>query len=528
MADDIEGRWGSDNFLDALGLSHLKSVLGRRRGQASEMNPATSRGYEEALEAARKKIREQGIELQRLSSHPFDYATVITVNPGELSAVIIHEGRVREVALPTGKNILPGDTVKISSATMQIIAQAAQIPAGNVGILRRVGTEASEIDYQGVTKVVLNGKCAGSLETGDRVRLDQHGFVITAKLEREEERYRFSEETHVQWSDIGGCDDAKELLIEAIELPHEFPELFSAYNKKPPKGILLYGPPGCGKTMLAKAAATALAETHRKKDGPAGNIPSGFFFIKGPELLDKYVGATEAKIREVFDLARRHEAKYGYQPVIFFDEADALLSKRGSGISSDMERTIVPMFLSEMDGLQKAGAIVLLATNRPDVLDPAVIREGRIDRKVKIPRPTKEVSVVIFELHLKGVPFANKDITHELVSQFAADALFSDERVLYDLLLNPADQEKKAVFALRELVNGAMIKGAVDKATSIALNRDRKAGNKTATGITKEDITAAIDSAFRENFDMNHDDELEEFRREHGGGIPLKRVQARV
>lgn len=518
--------WEPDDFLDALGLSHLKPVMGNKRERPFDGKTATKENYEEALGAAKGKIREQERELKRLISHPLDYATVVATDPKEGSAVIVHEGRIREVALPQDKNINPGDTVKVSSDTMQIVGLASKIPTGSVGTLRRIGAETSEVDYQGVTRVVLNGKYAGSLEIGDRVRLDQHGFIITAKLERNEERYRFAETTNVRWSDIGGCEEAKELLIEAIELPREFPNLFASYGKKPPKGILLYGPPGCGKTMIAKAVATSLMQTHQAGTGTA-TAPSGFFFIKGPELLDKYVGETESKIREVFDLARRHEAKYGYPPIIFFDEADALLSKRGSGISSDVEKTIVPMFLSEMDGLQKTGAIVLLATNRPDVLDPAVVREGRIDRKVKIPRPTKEVSATIFALYLKGVPLADEKLTQELMAQFAADTLFSDDRVLYDVLLGSAEPQKKLVFALRELVSGAMIKGIVDKTTSIALNRDRKAGSKTATGVTKEDIIAAVDSAFRENFDMNHDDDLEEFRREHGGGIPIKRIQAR-
>lgn len=501
-----------DDLLDELGLPRFKPAP--KKDVSQEISSGDSRESK-----ALATLQEYETIIRQIASQPFGYATVIDTRKENGTAVIIHEGRTLEV-LAGQKPIQPGDTVKILLKNFQIIDIVQPPQMGSIGTVRRViEPTRSEVECQGATKITLNGKCAGQLEVGDRVRLDQSCAIILERLNKEEERYRFSEETNVRFDDIGGLVEAKELLIEAIELPHKHPELFSFYNKKPPKGILLYGPPGCGKTMLAKASATSLKRVYQDS---GKSQSSGFFYIRGPEILDRYVGAAEATIRQIFDLARDHQKKSGYPAIIFIDEADAILNKRGSGISSDVERTIVPMFLAEMDGIQKSGAIVLLATNRQDTLDPAIIRDGRIDRKIKVTRPTKKVSAEIFELYLKDVPLADKKDDLKSIAEFATAEFFSESRILYDIVLDPMDPQRKASFTLADLVSGAMIKGIVDRATSIALHRDLEIDAKS--GVARGDIIEAIKCAFRENFDMNHEDELEEFIREHGGGIPIKRL----
>jgi proteasome-associated ATPase len=210
--------------------------------------------------------------------------------------------------------------------------------------------------------------------------------------------------------------------------------------------------------------------------------------------------------------ARKHKKTHGYPAVIFIDEADAILGKRGSGISSDMERTIVPMFLAEMDGLEDSGAVMLLSTNRPDVLDPAIVRDGRIDRKVKVDRPDKDSAVEVFKLHLRGMPFSN-GYTVQDMAVLGRDQLFSDRNRLYDIHVSTDKDDKVIPFTLGNLINGAMIAGIVDQATSLAIHRDISKGGDPK-GLTKDDVIGAIDCTYEQNRDLNHQDELAEFVRD--------------
>lgn len=417
------------------------------------------------------------------------------------TATIVIDGRFMVVNLPKEIEIQPGDTVKVSVQSMQIISKSGDTLGGSISYIRNViDPTYSEVDIASSTQVVFNGKFSGQLEKGDRVVIDSTGTIIIKNLGKDDERFRFEGTSHVHWNDIGGLEEAKQSMIEAVELPHRNPEVFKRYGKKPIKGILLYGPPGCGKTMLAKATAHSLAETYAGR-----NAHSGFIYIKGPEILDRYVGVAEATIRQIFDQARTHKSEYGYPAVIFIDEADAILSKRGTGISSDIERTIVPMFLAEMDGLEDSSALIILATNRSDILDPAIVRDGRIDRKVKVTRPTPQSAVDIFKLNLTGVPLMNGYTPHD-IAQLGTRELFSKERVLYRVETRSKGQID---FTLGHLVNGGMVVSAVDQATSIALHRDLASGSQG--GLSMEDMVAAIDAIQAQNMDLNHKDELSEF-----------------
>lgn len=416
------------------------------------------------------------------------------------AATIAIDGNFFEVFLPENQDINPGDTVTVSMETKQIVDIAATQLGGDVSFLRRVIDEDfSEVDYQSSIRVVFNGKFS-NLENGDRVVLDSTATVIVRNLGKEDERFSFLAETNVTWNEIGGLVEAKQQMIEAVELPHENPEIFRFYDKRPVKGILLYGPPGCGKTMLGKATATALARIY---NGAAKS--AGFIYIKGPEILDRFVGVAEATIRQIFQRARKHKEVYGYPAVVFIDEADALLAKRGSGISSDIERTIVPMFLTEMDGLEDSGALIIMATNRPDILDPAIVRNGRVDCKIKIDRPTPESAFEIFMLNLKRVPLSN-GYTHEELAKLGSEEMFSARRVLYQI---ETKSNGKYSFTLSNIVNGGMVASVVDQATSIAMRRDLQ--NKKSEGLCKDDLVAAVNIVEQQNRDLNYADDLAEF-----------------
>jgi proteasome ATPase len=285
----------------------------------------------------------------------------------------------------------------------------------------------------------------------------------------------------VTWDDIGGLEQAKQDIIEAIELPFKQQELFKFYKKKPVKGILPSGEPGCGKTMLAKAAANSLSKIHG-----ASASRTGFLYVKGPEILDKYVGATEATIRNIFIDADRHRKEHGYPAIVFIDEADAILSTRGQR-SNGLNGTVVPAFLTEMDGLEESSAIIILATNRPDVLDPAIVREGRMDRKIHVPRPSREDAVGIAERCFKSVPlFTDIDtVTNEMVENLYLRDKFLDDG---------------GCFA--DVINGAMITACAEMSVSNAVHRDIK--NKQRSGLKVEDVLAAVQRIFEQNRNIKH------------------------
>lgn len=344
---------------------------------------------------------------------------------------------------------------------------------------------------------VLNPKGI-PVEPGDPVVLDRHGVL----LRKSEAKKPYEVDSpRVRWDDIGGLEDAKREMIEAIELPFKNSAVLERYGKKPLKGLLLYGPPGCGKTMLGKAAATAMSSLHGE-----ATAKSGFFYVKGPEVMTKWVGETESNIRSLFDRARAFKKRTSVPAVIFIDEAEALLSSRThTGTVEGLSKMTVPTFLSEMDGLSDSAAIVLLSTNRPDVLDPAIVRDGRIDRKVKVTRPDKASAAKIFETHLRTVPRACEESVKTL-AEMASEEMFSDKHRLYEI----STVKGTATMTLRDIVSGAMIAGVVDKATSAAMHRDM-ASKKRNIGILQEDLFQAVGASLAQAKDLNHEEDVSIF-----------------
>ncbi len=497
---------------------------------------ATEREHEKT----QKMLKEYIETFEKLKKMPLPHASVIAVHPE--TVVIATGGRNIEVERPVleGKllDFAIGDTVKVAGDTMQIVEHAKNPPtAGEVlTVCRIVNETTAEVDRQGSQRAVTYSPMGGvPLEEMDRVVLDASATVVVANLGKPADMGLVQEETGVTWDDIGGLDAAKRELREALEAPILHAEKMRRYGKKPAKGALLYGGPGLGKTMLGKAAATALAELHSKivsrctkcraeatqenmngvcggSDGQDGTphqwmsekkatTSGGFFYVKGPALLDKFVGETEASIRKLFGQARAYKKKTGFPAIIFIDEAEAILGPRSVGGSFNMSnaskgflsQTVVPQFLSEMDGLQESGAFVLLATNRPSSIDSAIVRDGRIDRRIKVTRPSKYDARAILQLHLKKTPL---DHPEDRAIDVITEALYDPKLVLYRVK-KQSSVGKGVAMTLSNLVSGAMLAGIVDRATSLAMRRGMttvaESFDQELDRVKEEDLREAVE-----------------------------------
>jgi len=442
----------------------------------------------------RQKLEQQKAIIDRLTEVPQRVGVVLRSREDStmlaLGSEIVHS----KAKLP--KDLAPGTFFSVPPETGGIGDEIEPMALGSVQAVTKVLPDGFlEIGEDFSSSVILASPRMGKVKVGDRVVCDRGNFIAVKNLGPATKGYSVPEdEISITWADVGGLEEAKQQLREAIELPVKNPELFKKYKQAPMKGVLLYGPPGVGKTLLAKASVNALAKLHGKEA-----MGSGFIYVKGPEILSKFVGESEATIRGLFHRAREHFERHAFPAIIFIDEADAILGRRGMGISSDIDRTIVPQFLSEMDGLESKGApIMLLSTNRPDSLDPAVVRDGRIDRKIEITRPKPKDALAIFKIHLKGRPVAESGLPEHATTEF-----FCDTKVVAKVSCTDGSTHN---LNLAHIINGAMIAGTVNRATSLAMQRELDGGK--AAGLCKDDLSQAIKEATHQAKRLDLDDDV--------------------
>ncbi len=336
------------------------------------------------------------------------------------------------------------------------------------------------------------------LRAGDSMRLDPRSNLLLEKLPRPEvEDLLLEEVPDISYADIGGLDDQIEQIADAVELPFLHQDLFAEHRLPAPKGILLYGPPGCGKTLIAKAVANSLAKKVAASTGDEKGR-SYFINIKGPELLNKYVGETERQIRLVFQRARE-KSEEGWPVIVFFDEMDSMFRTRGSGISSDMESTIVPQLLAEIDGVEGLrNVIVIGATNREDLIDPAILRPGRLDVKIKIERPNGAAATQIFAQYLTDeIPIAPGQAVPEMIESTVAEMYREDDSNRF-LEVTYANGDKEVLY-YKDFASGAMIENIVRRAKKLAIKRVIGGG---ARGVQLDDLLASIKQEYKEHEDL--------------------------
>jgi proteasome-associated ATPase len=355
---------------------------------------------------------------------------------------------------------------------------------------------------------MLSASVRGALRPGDPVMYDARaGFVLEALPKEEVEEVILEEIPDISYEDIGGLSRQIEDIRDAVELPFLYSELFVEHELKPPKGVLLYGPPGCGKTLIAKAVANSLAQQVAEKTGRK-DAHSYFLNIKGPELLNKYVGETERQIRLIFQRAKE-KSEEGFPVIVFFDEMDSLFRTRGSGISSDVENTIVPQLLSEIDGVESLkNVIVIGASNREDMIDPAILRPGRLDVKIKIERPDAEAAKDIFSKYItQQLPLHPDDLAEHGSSREACVAAMIEAAVLrmYSeteenrfLEVTYANGDKEVLY-FKDFNSGAMIENIVDRAKKMAIKEFLSSQRK---GLRLQHLLDACIDEFRENEDL--------------------------
>ncbi len=464
------------------------------------------------LQEAKSQIEALRAEVEKLTAPPSTYAIFSSMNPDGTGNIYV-SGRKMKVSLhPSIKltELRKGQEVVLNEA-LNVIEVKGFDSQGEVVRLKDVldGGRALVTLHFDEEKVADLGDplLVERLSVGDNLLYDPRSGYVIEKLPKSEAQELVLEEVpDVDYDNIGGLQKELEQVRDAVELPFLHPHLFAEYKLSAPKGVLLYGPPGCGKTLIAKAVANSIAKKLGHLEGK--QIRSYFLHVKGPELLNKYVGESERQVREVFKKAKER-AEEGHPVIVFFDEMDALFRTRGTGISSDIESTIVPQFLSEIDGVESLrNVIVIGASNRQDLIDPAVLRAGRLDVKVKVGRPDVSAARDIFSKYVSvDLPFAadelerhggdRKSLVEHLTTLTVATMYASTEENKF-IEVTYANGEKEVLY-FKDFASGALIEGIVSRAKKFAVKR---AIAKEGTGLRGDDLVRAIREEFKEHEDL--------------------------
>jgi proteasome-associated ATPase len=486
--------------------------LSRLRAQVAQLSAQNDR-LASTLRDARDQIVALKAEVDRLAQPPNTFG--LYVGPGDDGTVeIISSGRKMRVACSPSvepEGLHPGQEVMLNEA-FNVVAAREFERTGEIVVIKELIDEdrALVVAHADEERVVnLSGPLrAEKLRVGDALTMDSRsGFVFEKILRAEVEELVLEEVPDIDYTDIGGLAAQIEMIRDAVELPFLHPDLFREHGLKPPKGILLYGPPGCGKTLIAKAVARSLAKKAAEIRGTKES-KSYFLNVKGPELLNKYVGETERHIRLIFARARE-KASEGTPVVVFFDEMDSLFRTRGSGVSSDVETTIVPQLLSEIDGVERLeNVIVIGASNREDMIDPAILRPGRLDVKIKIQRPDAEAARDIFGKYLTAnLPLHPLDLsenggdpvaTVEAMIQRTVERMYSETEENQFLEVTYANGDKEILY-FKDFNSGAMIQNIVDRAKKTAIKELLDTGQR---GIRLDHMLTACIDEFKENEDL--------------------------
>jgi proteasome-associated ATPase len=488
----------------------LRARLDQSREQLGHAHHQNERMVQ-ALKQAKEQVAALREEVEKLSAPPSTYGIFSSLNE-DGTANVYASGRKLKVNLHPSLNpesLREGQELVLNEA-FNVIEAAGFDGQGEVVTLKdRLEGDRAVVSFRADEERVV--ELAGPLKSldlkvGDPLLLDPRSGYVLERLPKSEVKDLMLEEVpDIGYEAIGGLGPQIEMIKDAIELPYLYAEYFREHKLQPPKGVLLYGPPGCGKTLIAKAVAHSLAQQLAKKTGH--EVRGYFLNVKGPELLNKYVGETERKIREIFTRAK-DKATEGSPVVIFFDEMDSLFRTRGSGISSDMESTIVPQFLAEIDGVEGLrNVIVIGASNRQDLIDPAVLRPGRFDVKIKIDRPDQAAALEIFSKYLTpDLPIAKTELEAHGTAEKAASVMISEAvRLLFAaapehrfLEVTYASGQQETLY-FKDFVSGAMIESICTRAKKRAVKRMISTGVK---GLTSEDLLDAVRTEFRENEDL--------------------------
>jgi proteasome-associated ATPase len=468
----------------------------------------------DTLRAAREQLVMLREEVERLSAPPQSYANFLEYHEEEGTIDVSSQGRKLRVNVAPeveADGLKPGQELRLNEA-MNVVAVSEFDDAGEVMTVSELLDDGRIVvigrgDEERIVKLA-EPLIEGPLKAGDSVLVDPRAnYALEIVPKAEVEQLVLEEVPDITYEQIGGLEDQVEAIRDAVELPYLHADLFHDHELKPPKGILLYGPPGCGKTLIAKAVANSLALRVAEKTGKA-DARSYFLNVKGPELLNKYVGETERQIRLIFQRAREKSAE-GYPVIVFFDEMDSLFRTRGSGVSSDVENTIVPQLLAEIDGVESLKDVVVIgASNREDMIDPAILRPGRLDVKIKIERPDADAAREIFSIYLHaGLPLHEEEVERhggdreatieDIIDRTVAKMYAEDDDNRF-LEVTYANGEKEILY-FKDFNSGAMIENVVARAKKVAIKRLIATGER---GLTADDLITSIREEWRENEDL--------------------------